>query len=178
LENQYQYFFYRKILIVINIGCSGSGASNEKTKRKRKCDEAATTELGKKQKKPETNRDEVTMRTTPSKKHVQQMRDYIDMWKQKTCTMASDKLKAKMKEHLNVEDMKECRLNVYWKNPACGCTSRSVSKDVAHFSFVHMTHLNYTTRLAMSLKCSEMFATWSYELDFVFHYTCDRDADL
>jgi hypothetical protein len=38
-------------LIVINIGCSGSGASNDKTKRKRKCDEAATTELGKKKKK-------------------------------------------------------------------------------------------------------------------------------
>ena len=109
------------------------------------------------------NADETPSPTVKSDpKMVKRLKKYIDMFRGKTWVYEkmSQARKDSMLVHLQTGLAHHCRLNKYWRNPACGCTSKFVSHDLAHFYFTASENdLNYATRLAMSLKCADMFVS-------------------
>lgn len=134
---------------------SGASANTQK-KRKGGADVHEATD------KPSRRSKQAATTLKPNPKHVEEVQKYVNKFKDINSEKPDDKLKLKMKGKLRIPDMNECRLNVYWKNPACGCHSYSTSSDISHFYFhkIEVTNGSYMTRLAMALKCAEMFVSW------------------
>ena len=92
-----------------------------------------------------------------------ELQEFIEPYKISTCTEISDALKEELKGKLHTDSYKSCRLNIYWKKPACGTHAYSEKKDVANFYFQNAEH-GYAVRLALALKCADMFVTWAHDL--------------
>ena len=98
------------------------------------------------------------------KKDTMAIRKFYKQYKDDESITASKDMKDLLKGNLGVGNLTECRLNIYWRTPACGVTSKTHSKDIAHFNFNQdFTDENYMTKLAITLKCAEMFVTWAQE---------------
>ena len=126
----------------------------EKKQKKRKDEEVAQVE------EPSS----IQERIEPPPKKVRKIQKYVSLYFDNPTEKVDEILKEDLKSNLAQFKFQECRLNIYWKNPACGCTSKSKGKDLAHFFFPADDRLNYMTRLAMALKCAEMFVTWAHKL--------------
>ena len=106
----------------------------------------------------------------PPPKKVRKIQKFVALyWDDATTTVATDDIKHEMKSQL--KPLTTCRLNIYWKTSACGCTYRETGKDVAHFYFGKETGY-YMTRLAMAVKCAEMFVAWVHEVWKTKNYNC------
>ena len=98
----------------------------------------------------------------PPPKKVRKIQNFVALyWDDAKTAVATQDIKDDMRSRL--KEIKACRLNIYWKTSACGCTYKETSKDVAHF-FFGKNMGSYMTRLAMAVKCAEMFVTWVHEV--------------
>ena len=94
------------------------------------------------------------------KKDTMAIRKFYKQYKDDESITASKDMKDLLKGNLGVGNLTECRLNIYCLTPASGVTSKTHSKDLAHFNFNQdFTDENYMTKLAITLKCAEMFVT-------------------
>jgi hypothetical protein len=94
------------------------------------------------------------------RKDIMAIRKFYKQYKDDESITASQDMKDLLKGNLRVGNLTECRLNIYWRTPACGVTSKTHSKDIAHFNFNQdFTDENYMTKLAITLKCAAMFVT-------------------
>ena len=102
--------------------------------------------------------------THGGKADIMAIRKFYKQYKDDDSTKASKEMKDLLKGSLGVGHLTECRLNIYWQTPACGVTSKTHSKDIAHFNFNQDVHgENYMTKLAIALKCAAMFVPWAQE---------------
>jgi hypothetical protein len=139
-----------------------------KSKPKRK--EAENTEVAEGSAKPAAKRKskkrkaEVEIPPHVLGKKIRKIQKFVALyWDDATTQKATQEIKEDMHSRLRHDQMTSCRLNAYWTTSAVGCTYRALNKDIAHFYF-RDTGLSYMTRLAMSLKCAEMFATLVHEV--------------
>lgn len=95
---------------------------------------------------------------------IKAIRMYHKKFSQDESTEATSEIKELMKKKLKWNSESECRLNAYWKVPACGVTSKSKKKDIARFSFPDIVDLSYMSALALCMKCAHLFATWVHSV--------------
>ena len=146
---------------------AASAETKQKPKRSRKQDTAAAPkQKSKKAKKEIEETAEVEpQRLEPPPKKIRKIQKYVTLYKENTATAADPDIKVDMKSNLKISELNECRLNIYWKTSACGCTSYSINKDIAYFKFGgHDPRWNFMTRMAMAMKCAEMFITWVHQV--------------
>ena len=122
-----------------------SGASAEKPKKK--C-------------KKEKDEEEAEINQALLKKDTKEIQKYIALFsgKQKAKDV-TDKLKEEIRSNLQLSELVEGRLNIYWKRPACGVHSRSQKFDLATFAIPDADDVNFVCRLAAAVKCGELFVT-------------------
>lgn len=154
---------------------SAASAENvQKPKLSRKQDTSAAPKQKAKKAKKETEETEtaevepppgLAQRLAPPPKKIRKIQKYVTPYKDSTATAADASIKVDMRSSLRISEFNECRLNIYWKTSACGCTSYSKNKDIAYFNFGgNDARWNYMTRMAMALKCAEMFVTWVHQV--------------
>ena len=99
------------------------------------------------------------------KQQQSQEKDVKDLWKflrkymHDESTEACQEIKDAFREDLKTT-FSFGRLNIYWKTPACGVTSKHHNTDIARFNFHDFEDCNYMSLLALSLKAAEKFVTW------------------
>ena len=75
-------------------------------------------------------------------------------------TKITEEQKQVLKSYLQISSFVECRLNTYWKLPACACHSYTIGKDLHHFSYPAYNGVGFLPRMPMAMKSAELFVTW------------------
>jgi len=104
-------------------------------------------------------------------KDMPKIQKYVDAYKDDSATEATQEMRDGMRAKLKASNLQECRLNIYWRTKAVGCTSRSLGKDIAYFNFNDVEGVNYMSKLAAALKCAKLFVTWVH-IDANRMYMC------
>ena len=104
-------------------------------------------------------------------KDMPKIQKYVDAYKDDSATEATQEMRDGMRAKLKASNLQECRLNIYWRTKAVGCTSRSLGKDIAYFNFNDVEGLNYMSKLAAALRCAKLFVTWVH-IDANRMYMC------
>ena len=120
----------------------------------------ASAENPKKKPKKAKDDEEVEIDQAQLKKDTKKIQKYIALFSgKKKCEDVSDKLKEEIRAHLQLSELVEGRLNIYWKRPACGVHSRSQKFDLATFAIPDADGVHFVSRLAAAVKCAELFVT-------------------
>lgn len=134
----------------------------EKSRKKQEQEtpSGASAENPKKKHKKAKENEEVEIDQVQLKKDTKKIQKYIALFSgKKPCEDVSDKLKEEIRAHLQLSELVEGRLNIYWKRPACGVHSRSQKFDLATFAMPDVDGAHFVSRLAAAVKCAELFVT-------------------
>lgn len=141
-----------------------SAASTSKQKRKKECSEVEKKESRTEKKPRNQGKRRMQEEDTETAAEVYEgdipkIKKYIEAYKDSSLTEIGNEERNEMRARNKVSGLQECRLNVYWKTPAVGCTSKSLKKDIAYFNFKDEA-VNYMSNIAAALKCGKLFVTW------------------
>ena len=127
--------------------------NNEKAKgKKRKAKEEGEDETKDVEPDPEFDK----WMTSLKSQHKKEIKEFLAIYRKDDGETITDGTKMDMREKLD-QHLEEIRLNIYWKSAACGCHSRNAGKDLIRFAWNAGTGLRFVARMALALKCAELF---------------------